>query len=166
MKRETIWQMRVSLGILLVSVILAVCCGCGASANGEGSVGSPRVLSSAEAKRLLLHLPYRYQWRRVPLPEGASAALAGTAVGNHRTILHFGIAFGTEAKPVPVPQAGARDPYDYTQGGGFSFTDDLVIPGGVGKQFHASAQWDEATTMEVEMEEKLCKASTGEFCPP
>lgn len=142
---------------MLVIAIAIPNCGC-----GEGV----RVLSSTEAKHLLLQLPYRYHWRQVEVPEGASGALAGTAFGKHHTIVHFGISFGTDAEAVPVPQAGARDPYDYTQGGGFSFTDDTVVSGGVGKQFHTAAQWDEAGTMIVEMQEKLCKASTGEPCPP
>jgi hypothetical protein len=162
MKRTTLnanW-IPVSLAILTAT------CGCGVSASGEGTVGSPRVLSSAEAKNLLLRLPYRYQWRKVELPEGASGALAGTAVGKHRAVLHFGISLGTEAEPVPVPQAGRRDSYDYSQGGGFVFTDDLITAGRAGGKLHNVTQWDEATTMVVEMQEKLCKASTGEVCPP
>jgi len=151
---------------LLFFLILAFGSNYGPFANGEGSVGSPRVLSSGEAKRLLLRLPYRYRWRQVELPEGASGALAGTAIGKHRTFVHFGIALGTEARAVPVPHAGARDPYDYTHGGGFAFTDDTVVNGEAGKQFHTVAQWNESATMIVEMQEKLCKASTGEPCPP
>lgn len=158
-------QVRISLGLLLITAVAAISHGCGESATGEGSVGSPRVLSSTEAKRLLLQLPYRYKWRRVELPKGANGALAGTAFGKHRTIVHFGISLGTEAEAVPVPQAGARDPYDYTQGGGFAFTDDMVVPGGIGKQFRTAAQWDEAGTMVVEMTQKLCEATTGDVCP-
>ena len=127
------------------------------------STSAPRVLSAAAANGLLLRLPYRYQWRDVELPQGASSALAGTAIGKHHTIVHFGISFGTEAEAVPVPLAGTLSPY-YYYGGGFVFNDDLVLPKGVGKQFHTKAQWDEATTMVVEMQEKLCKAATGEPC--
>jgi RNA-splicing ligase RtcB len=64
-----------------------------------------------------------------------------------------------------VPQSGIRNPYDYSRGGGFLFTDDIIIPGGVGKQIHNGAQWREANLMEVAMEEKLCKATTGQPCP-
>jgi len=170
MSRAIQQQARWSVGVLFVFLILTIGCGCGAAANGEGTVGSPRVLSSGEAKRLLLRLPYRYRWRQVPLPKGASGALAGTAMGKHRTVIHFGVAFGTAAEAVPVPQAGRRNPYDYSQGGGFVFTDDIIVPrsivpSGIGKQIKTAAQWHEANIMEVEMEEKLCKASTGEPCP-
>jgi hypothetical protein len=128
------------------------------------------VLGSAEAKDLLLQLPYRYRWRKVKPPEGASGVLAGTAIGKHHTVVDFGIALGTGAEAVPVPHAGTLTPY-YYHGGGFVFNDDLEVPGRnetvhPGKQFHSAAQWDEAGTMVVEMQEKLCKASTGQPCPP
>lgn len=125
--------------------------------------GSSRVLSAEEAKHLLLQLPYRYKWREVETPKGASDALAGTAIGRHHTILHFGISLGTEGEPVPVPQSGVRDPL-YYYAGGFVFTDDIIVPGGISKQIHTGSQWDEASRMEVEMEEKLCKRVTGEPC--
>jgi hypothetical protein len=104
----------------------------------------------------------------VESPEGASGALAGTAIGKHHTIVHFGISFGEEPQAVPVPRAGFLTP-SYYWGGGFTYNDDLEVPGKnetvhPGKQFHTAAQWDEATTMAVEMQEKLCKASTGEPC--
>jgi hypothetical protein len=129
-----------------------------------------RVLSTDETKHLLLELPYRYRWRKVAVPEGARGALAGTAIGNHHTVLHFGISLGTEAEAVPVPQAGAVTPYYYPRGG-FVFNDDLVVPGKGetvhrAKQFRTPAQWHEAVLMEVEMSERLCKAVTGEVCPP
>lgn len=128
------------------------------------------MLSSAEAKHLLLGLPYRYRWRKVELPKGASAALAGTAIGKHHTVVDFGISLGEEPEAVPIAQAGTLTPY-YYWGGGFVFNDDLEIPEKhetihTGNQIHTAAQWDEATTMVVEMQEKLCKASTGVPCPP
>lgn len=159
-----------SLGLLLAIALVVAGSGCGSSANQPGSIGSPRVLSSAEAKRLLLQLPYQYRWRKVKTPAGASGALAGTAIGKHQTVVDFGISLGTGAEAVPVPHAGTLTPY-YYRGGGFIFNDDLEVPGKnetihTGKQFHTAAQWDEATTMVVEMQEQLCKASTGQPCPP
>jgi hypothetical protein len=46
------------------------------------------------------------------------------------------------------------------------FTDDIIIPGGIGKQIKTGAQWREANFMEVKMTQKLCEAATGEVCPP
>lgn len=125
-----------------------------------------RVLSSAEAKHLLLQLPYQYRWRQVEPPEGA---IAGTAIGKHRTIGHFGISLGEKPQPVPVPQVGSPA-QGYGGGSGFVITNDLEVPGKnetvhPGKQFHTAAQWNEAGTMVVELEEKLCKATTGKPCP-
>jgi len=145
-------RLSAPLGLLLVLAATVHGCGCGSGA-----------LSSTEAKHLLLQLPYRYHWRQVELPEGASGVLAGTAFGKHHTIVHFGISLGAEPQAVPVPQAGTSDPY-YYWGGGFVFNDDMVLPKGIGKQFHTAAQWDEAGTMVVEMQEKLCKAVTGKPC--
>lgn len=149
---------RVLLGFLLVIVTTASSCGLGSG-----------VLSSTEAKQLLLQLPYRYRWRPVEPPEGASGAIAGTAVGRHHTIVHFGISLGTEAEAVPVPHAGVRIPEEYGENG-FVFNDDLEIPGKnenihPGKQFHTGAQWNEAARIVVEMEDKLCEAGSGKPCP-
>ena len=145
-----------SFGLLLLVAIATVGCG----------FGGPRVLSSTEAKHLLLQLPYRYHWRQVELPEGASGALAGTAIGRHRTVFHFGLALGGDPYPVPVPQTGTEEAYGY---GGFVYTDDLEIRGKNGKwepnpHFRTKAQWNEAGHMEVKMEKKLCRAETGEPC--
>jgi hypothetical protein len=142
--------------------------GCG---EASGEPGDPRVLTTAEARKLLLQLPYRFRFREVELPEGATGALAGKASGDHRTVVNFGIALGREAQPVPVPKIGTRDPYDYGQGGGLVWMDDLLVPrrdGTLqpGKQYRTDAQWDEAINMIVDMQQKLCHASTGEPCPP
>jgi hypothetical protein len=63
------------------------------------------------------------------------------------------------------------DSYDYSEGGGFVFTADLEVPGKnetvhPNRRFHTRAQWNEAISIEVAMEEKLCKATTGRPCPP
>lgn len=154
-------------------IILAFVGGCGSSASGDSPTstasseedGSPLILSAEDAVALLRELPYHYRFRRVELPEGASDAVAGMATGRHKTVVHFGVAFGQEAEPVPVPQSGTRNPYDFSQGGGFVFTEDIIVSGRVGKQIHTAAQWDEANRMVVAMEEKLCKATTGKPCP-
>lgn len=161
---------RAALPLVLLGMAIAMSnCSCGASADGQGSDQPTRVLSSREAKLLLLRLPYRYRWRQVELPDGASGALAGTVIGRHHTVVHFGIALGTGAEAVPVPRAGTVTPVYYSRGG-FVFNDDLEVPGKnesvhPGKQFHTAAQWNEAGTIVVEMEETLCKAATGEACP-
>lgn len=149
--------MRISLGLVLAIAIAVAGYGCGESV---------RVLSSTEAKHLLLQLPYRYHWRKVELPEGASGALAGTAIGRHHTVFHFGLALGRNPYGVPVPLAGTSGAYGY---GGYVLTDDLLVPGKrekweSGPQYKTEAQWKEGNEMEVQMEEKLCRAETGKPC--
>lgn len=162
---------NIVVGCGLCAVICLAATGCGSSVAGGSSPpahSGPQVLKAAEAKNLLLQLPYQYHWRKVDPPEGASGALAGTVIGGHHTAVHFGISFGTEAEAVPVLQAGTVTPLYYPRGG-FVFNDDLEVPGKKetvrpGKQFHTAAQWNEAGTIVVEMEEKLCRAETGEPC--
>lgn len=149
------------LGVILGA--LAILVGAGILVSG----GSARILTSAEARHLLLELPYRYRFRPVPLPRGASGALAGTAIGRHYTILHFGFALGREPHPVPVPHSGISEVSGYS---GFVFTDDELVPGKrqkweAGPQFHTAAQWKEASRMSVAMVERLCRASTHQPCP-
>jgi hypothetical protein len=156
---------QIAIAAVLLSFLFGAC------GEASGEPGDPRVLSTAEARKLLLQLPYRFHFRPVQLPDGASGALAGTAIGEHRTIVRFGIALGREAEPVPVPKAGTRGYYDYTHGGGFVYTDDMLVPDKNGrmhanKQYRTNAQWYEAANMIVDMQQKLCYASTGEPCPP
>lgn len=150
--------------IAIAASALVLLAGCGMSASGESTQESTRILTASEAKQLLTRLPYQYEWRKVKRPDGASGALAGTAVGKFHTVLHFGVSLGKEAAAVPVPQARAFTPYYYGRGG-FVFNDDLVLPKGIGKQFHTAAQWHEGGRMEVEMTERLCQAVTHEPCP-
>lgn len=137
--------------------------GCGSeSAADEGNT----TLSAEDAKRELRKLPFRYDFIKVALPEGASTAVAGRAYGRHRTSLTFGIAFGDRPKPVSVPgkQFGdmASTPY-------FTYSSNLQEPGRKqrwerGKQLHTEAQWNEAIHMVNEMEQHLCRVITGEPC--
>lgn len=148
--------------------------GCGDDAGAEGDIaggsGETRVLDAKETEQLLRQLPYRYKFRGVATPKGAEAAVAGHAVGRHRTILNFGIALGHGHYGVPVPRAGISESYGYSRGG-FIFTTDTQVRGPDGRlepgpQFKTAAQWREASHMEVVMTDKLCLAATGEHCPP
>jgi len=148
--------------------------GCGGDAGAEGGIaggsGEARVLSAKETKQLLRKLPYRYEFRQVATPEGAETAVAGRAMGRHRTIINFGIALGHGYKAVSVPQAGTRYSYGYSRGG-FIFTSDLLIEGSDGRlapnpQLRTAAQQNEASEMTVTMTDRLCLAATGEHCPP
>lgn len=156
-------------------VLIWALAGCGddsdADAEGNPSAGSAqtRVLSAEESKELLRRLPYRYEFREVPKPAGAEAAVAGRAVGPHNTVLNFGVSLGRHTKGVPVPGAGTAESYGYSRGG-FIFTTDMFVRGPDGRlvpgpQFKTRAQWREVARMEVLMTDKLCKAATGEPCP-
>jgi hypothetical protein len=121
--------------------------------------------SEAAVKQLLRRLPYRFEFRPVSPPDGASGAVAGKVSGPHGTVINFGIALGGEGRGVPVPHAGTLNA---AGGTAFVITDDTMVRGKhgfeSGKQFHTTAQWRESSTMMVEIEEALCKARTGKPC--
>jgi hypothetical protein len=168
---------RRCLFVLMAIVVLPALIGCGgATAGGETDLhqlsegisegNSANVLPVLAAKRALQSLPYSYTFRHVARPKGAHGALAGRVVGNHNTVLNFGIALGRHPEPVPVPHAGA----EIGEYPGFLFTDDELVPGKrekweAGPQFHTAAQWKEVARMSVAMVEQLCRASTHQPCP-
>ena len=128
------------------------------------------MLGGKETKQLLRQLPYHYEFKPVSQPDGAEAAVAGLAIGRHRTKLNFGIALGHGHNGVPIPGAGSSESYGYPKGG-FIFTTDLQVTGPDGRlavnpRIHTAAQWDEATTMSVMITDQLCLAATGDHCPP
>ena len=162
-------RLRPLVCLLGMAVLVWAITGCGGAAGAAGS-GETKVLSAKETKRLLRQLPYRYTFRPVAKPKEAEAAVAGRAVGRHRTVVNFGIALGHGHYGIPVPRAGTEESYGYPRGG-FIFTDDLFIKGSDGRlesnpHFHTAPQWNEATSMSVAMTDKLCLAATGEHCPP
>lgn len=135
--------------------------GCGSGHENSGS------FTEADIKDILQQLPYRYEFRRVQLPRGASAAIAGRVYGPHHTWFDFGIAIGNSGAAIPVPRAGVSGAVGNP---GFVFTDnELVRSRGAGwepgPQFHTSAQWDEASHMATEINERLCRVITGNPCP-
>jgi hypothetical protein len=159
---------------LLVALCLYTTIGCAASSEGETSGASEdgtsgmKLLTASEVKRTLRHLPYRFEFRAVELPDGASSAVAGTAFGRHRTIVRFGISFGRAADAVPVPRAGTDSTFTYH--GLFVYTDDLQWRNARGKlvttpRLKTRAQWHEAWEINVDITDRLCKSATGEPCP-
>lgn len=123
-------------------------------------------MTTARAKAILRELPYRYDFRRVQLPKGASAAVAGRVYGPHRTWFDFGSSIGKDAEPVPVPHAVGSEAVG---GYGFLFTNNELVKTGANHwvpapHFHTQAQWDEVSRMATEINEKFCLTITGEPC--
>jgi hypothetical protein len=131
------------------------------------SSSGPKTLSEAEAKSLLRQLPYLFEFRPVRVPQGASGAVAGRVIGPHGTVVRFGVSLGSEGEPVSL--GPHTDFGDATGGATFRVTDDawIVVNGNAtfGKQIRTQAQWHEAATMNVDIEEKLCRATEGKPCP-
>jgi hypothetical protein len=158
---------RFSVSAAVVAALVlgfgAIGCGGGAKAEGDGH----KILSAPAARAVLLELPYRYKYRTVPVPRGATAALAGRAYGPSNTSFDFGIALGDGANPVPVAQAGVSEAVGNP---GFVFTSNLLVPVGHAKwenskRIHSTRQLHVASDMATEMEEQLCRAITGKPCP-
>jgi Putative amidase domain len=135
---------------------VALMLGCG-SGGGEtkppsGSTGpSTHTLSEASVKRLLATLPYRFSFIEVEVPKGDSGAiLANVSSRRERGRARVGIAFSHRGAAVPVgpapPNATGGD-FEY-RGGSFSIRADITSKGPV----------------VFEIEEKLCRWTTGRGC--
>jgi hypothetical protein len=147
-------------GIFVASGVLA---GCGVSAL-DARIES---MTDARAKAILRELPYRYDFRRVQLSKGASAVVAGRVYGSHRTRCDFGISIGKSAELVPMPHAVGSEAVG---GYGFLLTNNELVKAGANHwvpapQCHTKAQWDEASHMATEVNEKFCFAIAGKPCP-
>lgn len=161
--------------LLLVALCLYGMVGCGASSEGEtsgrsesGTSGGMRLLTAQEVKRTIRQLPYRFEFRSIPSPDGAYSAVAGRAIGRHRTTVNFGISFGRAADAVPVPRAGTDSTYTYHNL--FVYTDDLQWRNAKGTlvsnpRLKSGAQWREAIEINVDITGRLCRLATGEPCP-
>ena len=126
-------------------------------------------MTASEARHVLRQLPYEYQFRPVPLPDGANGALAGRVRGPHDTSFEFSIALGRHPGAVPDPQSGTANAVGVPVAG-FVFNDNILIKGRHGnwvtsKEIHTAAQSTESSNMHLEIEEKLCRAATGKPCP-
>ena len=125
-----------------------------------------KTLSEGETKELLRELPYRFEFRPVDDPDGATGAVAGTAYGPHGTVIRFGVSLGRGGDPVSLgPYSNLSDA---TGGETFRVTgDDMIIIDGkleANPRLKTGAQWRESATMLVDIEEKLCKATEGKPC--
>jgi hypothetical protein len=153
--------------------VIAGGAGCGSADPEQGTSAAggtqPDVLTTKEAKFLLLQLPYRYAFRPVPLPEGASGAIAGRVTGPHRTSFYFGVSLGRNAVGVPVPEAGTSNSI-WSERLGFAFTTNLLVKGPNGNwiispEIKTQAQSAQSDRMEYRMLDALCKGATGKVCP-
>jgi len=138
--------------------------GCGSDQAQDDSV-----LTTAEAKQALRVLPYRFKYKDVQKPRGASGALAARVYGPHHVWFDFGISLGFNVDPVPIPPSGTMNAVGNGEAG-IVYTDNLLIRDKRGKysiapQIHTRAQQKESFHMATEVEETLCKAATGAPCP-
>lgn len=153
------------IAVLLLGLLFAVALlGCGSDASRKSG---PSELSTTEAKAILQELPYRYVFKEIPSPHGASGAIGGRVYGPYKTWFDFGIALGDDASPVPVPRAGVSEAVGNP---GFVFTTNQLIPIGrvhwkTAPQLRTPARWHESSRMATDMEEQLCRAVTGKPCP-
>jgi hypothetical protein len=157
----------VALLILLLLGSLVIAGGCG-SATADNSNEEAGVLSAQAAKGALKRLPYRYEFRSVEVPAGASGAFGARVHGPHGTVVGIGVALGKEPRAVPVPAAGTSNAVG-SPSAGFVFTNDILVPVGskliANKRLRTRAQWKAANAMATAMEEELCRAATGKPCP-
>ncbi len=125
----------------------------------------PRTLDDAEAVGVLEELPYELEFHPVPPPPHAEGAIAGRVVGLGGTVVRVGVALGRDADPVRLgPRSGAGD----FGGETFRVSDDttVVVAGRprIAARLDTLAEWREAARIVVDVEEQLCRATTGKSC--
>ena len=126
---------------------------------------NPRTLDADGAERVLEELPYELEVHPVPLPPHASGAIAGRVVGPGGTVVRVGVSLGRDADPVRLGPRTATDPFG---GETFRVSDDTtVVIGGeprIAARLDTVAKWKEAARIVVDVEEQLCRATTGKSC--
>jgi hypothetical protein len=164
-------KLKVIAASMSVALALgAIASGCSAdSKRSENSFAGTHVLTTHEAKQRLYALPFKYSFRHVQLPRGASGTLAGQVRGPRKSRVDFGISLGRYPRGVPVPEAGTGNAVGVPIAG-FVFTSNELVPGPSGswivnRRFQNQAQWREAGHILNEMEQALCMAATHEPCP-
>jgi hypothetical protein len=129
------------------------------------SSDSPRTLDEAETMRVLEQLPYEIEFRPVATPPGASGAVAGRAVGPGGAVVRFGVSLGRGGEPVNL---GPHSDTDAAGGETFRVSDDatLLVDGKlrIARRLRTPTQWREAARIVVDVEEQLCRATTGKSC--
>jgi hypothetical protein len=153
-------NVAITLGlvVLLAGVVVAL-----ASAFGSGT----RVLSEEEAKAALLELPYSFEFRDAPEPDGSSGAFFGTATGGHGTVVEFGVSLGSGRQALVLAPGETGE--EATGGETFLVTSDALDEPSPGKfvaepRYRTAAQWDELSRVVNAIEQKLCRETTGEPC--
>jgi hypothetical protein len=126
---------------------------------------NPRTLGEAEAEGVLEELPYELAVHPVPPPPHASGAIAGRVVGPGGTVVHVGVSLGRDADPV---QLGPRTATGAFGGETFRVSDDttVVVAGKprIAARLATVDEWKEAARIVVDIEEQLCRATTGKSC--
>lgn len=145
--------MALAVGAILLAIVVTGC-------------SDAKALSEGETKELLRELPYRFEFRPVDKPDGATGAVAGTAYGPYGTVVRFGVSLGLGGAPVSL--GPHSDLANATGGETFRVTgDDMLVVNGKLKanpRLKTGAQWQESAKMLVDIEEKLCEATEGKPC--
>jgi len=126
----------------------------------------PKTLSEGETRDLLRELPYHFEFRPAPIPDGADGAIAGVARGPHGTLLRFGVSLGRNGRAVSL--GPHTDLSDAPGGETFRVTDNssIIVNGHMetNPQIKSVAEWHEAISIAVAIQEKLCRATEGRPC--
>jgi hypothetical protein len=146
---------QIGLGVLIVLVIgVAV-----VVAQGDGDDGA----ASAEVRRSLEELPYRYEFEEVRLGD-ASAAVAGVAYGRNGATLEFAAVLGDPPRAAAVRGPGTKEVVELEEG---AIT--TRVPRGGDSQRRRDARTkdrqNETSRMAMRIPEAICQAATGSRCP-
>ena len=145
--------------LLLIGIVIA------AGAIAALVLSPSSAPSETETEALLRDLPYRFHFHPAQTPPGAEGAVAGTVSGPHHTVVRFGVSLGEGGDPVPI--RGALS--EATGGAEFRVSNDTMVRDAAqgiaaNPRYRTRAQWLTAAPIVTDIEEKLCRATTGKPC--
>jgi hypothetical protein len=150
--------------LILALLTSAASLGCGQSTTENGSV-----LTVKQAKEVLEKLPFRYNYKDVRLPRGATGAVAGKISGPRHTSFAFSLTLGKDSVPIPVPESGVGNAVGVKRPG-FIFNSNTLVKRANGtfapsRELGGQAQLHEAGQIQFRTEEALCRAAIHKPCP-
>jgi hypothetical protein len=146
-----VWKWLPILGCVLAMVAGA---GCGSSSTepsplANGAQGHSQALSAALIKHLLTTLPYRYDFKEIDVPKGDDAAVAGTVWLPGKGRAKFGSAFSSRGNTVQVGTSREASSLSFEYAAG---------------SISITSEGLSGSSMVFNIEEKLCRWTTGKGC--
>jgi hypothetical protein len=140
--------MRVVKGIAGVALLAVALVGIGCGSTDDD-------LQADQVEPALRATGYPIKLRQVERDKGTG--FVGVARGPHNTRIRFSISLGE----FPIRVSGKTQDLIVYHNANFTFNDNINNV----RKFGNGARWDEAVSISLALQERLCRAATGDPCP-